>query len=315
MSEDENPYKEFESSQLFTCTTLDITSPVSFDLLISQIKSNIYDNFPSDPILRSFMCLCNCNQTISRDETRLKACIDILLKIVTNLTTDKEEDLAKFKRIRRSKIETKVLSLDGALDFLFAIGFSIDTDTDWLVFAEADSGEELKKRMIYIQDILMSPQIIPIELDHQMKYLSMEETTTAVLTLAEDDLHLSSSDVKQFCGHLERTREIHEMFVSKETKARMMSSNNKSNYKPLFTQLRFKFDQDGMQIVQAIFYSTDQLSDVKSWFMVNIGANHLHCSGFDLKFGPTLLAGVESLSKSLAELQLTPAATLLVIPK
>src|SRR5690606_27553328 len=45
---EKNPYKEFEESQLFTCDSLDIKTPVPFKEMLRQIKSSIYDNFADD---------------------------------------------------------------------------------------------------------------------------------------------------------------------------------------------------------------------------------------------------------------------------
>lgn len=305
-----NPFKEFENQQRFTCLSLDINDPVPFDILISKIKSSIFDNFNDDSILRSIMCLFNCNRLLNQDDSRIKACLDILKKIVTNLTTDDPTELEKFKRVRRSKIEQKVLSLDGALDFLFAIGFSIDSnDNDWLVYSELSSPEELKTKMSYILDLLSSPQVLPIEFDHQLKHMRPDDLKSA----EEDDaLQLTSADVKQYYSHLERTREVQEMFVSKDTKAKLLGC--KTNHKPIFAQLRFKYPTDnGMKISQANFYSTDKLSDIKSWFVANM-IDEFPCNDLDFKIGPELLSN-ESHSKSLFELQLAPAATLFVIAK
>ena len=277
-----------------------------------KVKAKCFDNFGEDAILRTSMILFNCNRSISQDNSRLNSCIDILKKIVVNMQTENPEEFEKFKRIRRSKIDQKVLSLDGALDLLFAIGFTIDdSDKDWLVYVEQD--EDLKTKMQFVHELLLSPQIIPIELDRQLKHITEEAHGSTISEDSSEDIKMTANDFKNFYSNLERTREINEMFVSKETKAKLLS--NMTNYKPIFARLRFKFSlaDNEIETIEAVFYASEKLLDVKTWFLDNFnqlfGEKDIH-----FKLGPDLFTG-DSLSQSLANLKLTPAATLLVIAK
>ncbi|KAJ6224885.1 hypothetical protein RDWZM_003430 [Blomia tropicalis] len=306
-----NPFKLFEDSQRFTCKQLDINTSMRFDELICKIKVNIFDNFPDDAILRSAMILFNCNRTISQDGSRLQTCLDILKKVVTNLQTENVDELEKFKRIRRSKIEQKVLNLEGALDFLFAIGFTIDTDdADWLLYVEQD--EDLRTKMQFIHELLVAPQIISIELDRQVKHITPNDAENPISL--DDDIKMTSSDLKKFYSNLEKNREINEMLISKETKEKLIS--NATNFKPLFTKLRFKFSFDNTEVdvIEAVFYSNEKLFEVKNWFSTNYGQLFTNEKETHFKVGPELM-GNDKMSKSLSELKLSPAATLTVIFK
>lgn len=276
---------------------------------MSKVKVKIFDDYPNDPVLRSLMIIFNCNRTIKQDNSLMNGCLDILKKIVTNLQTEDKSQFEKFSRVRRSKIEQKVLSLTGALDFLFAIGFTSDKeDLDWLVYDVQD--EDVPSKMKFILELLQTPQIFPIELDRQLKHILEERSTSQD---SSDDLKFTSSDLKHLYNNLEKHREINEMFVSKETKARLIS--NTSNYKSLFAKLRFQFRviDNEINTVEAIFYSSEKLFQVKDWFISNFyelfGEKEII-----FKIGPEQFIGA-SLERSLEELKLTPAATLTVICK
>lgn len=306
---------EFDKGQKFVCPSLEIKSALPFDELLKNIKANINENFKEDPVLRSLMCLHNCNRTIDQNDSRVKGCVDILQKILKNMMIDDPEELEKFKRIRKSKIEQKVLSVDGALEFLLAIGFSPDATSEWLIFQDTDN-VNIQESMLYLVDLLENPQIIPIELDRQLKHLEDKETNSTTDDLA--DLNLTSSDVKKIYNNMERTREINEMFVSKETKNNMLAnrSSNNNNQTCLFTRLRFKFGiipGEALQVVEATFAARETLNDVKAWFVDNfMGLLGEDDRAINFRNGTTLLADQQGAS-TLAELKLTPAATLLVL--
>ena len=310
----ENPFKEFEEAQRFTCQTLDINDSIPFKDIIRQIKSSIYDNFTDDPVLRSAMIVFNCNRSIDDGpnnggrNVRLQNCLDILLKIVSNLlNAENNEQLEKFKRVRRSKIEQKVLSLDGTLDFMFAIGFTIDDkDSDWLVYVNDDDEAGRKAKMTYLKDLISNPQIIPIELDRQVKLIDQ-----SIPVDVESDDQMTSANIKEYHSNLERTRQIEEMFISRETKAKLLVTNpNLSNYRSIFTKLRFKFELTGeMQLIEAVFYSQETLADVKKWFLEQYGNV---CDGQSVQFkqGLSLLTNEND---TLDTLKLSPASTLLAV--
>ncbi|OTF72197.1 hypothetical protein BLA29_013246 [Euroglyphus maynei] len=101
------------------------------------------------------------------------------------------------------------------------------------------------------------------------------------------------------------------MFISKETKAKLLISNsNISNYRSIFTKLRFKFELTGeMQLIEAIFYSKETLTDVKKWFLEHYG-NVLVGRSVQFKQGLSLLTDEDD---TLETLKLSPASTLLAI--
>lgn len=293
---------------------MEINNPLPFEDLLKVIKANINENFKEDPVLRSLMIMYNCNRTIDQNNSCVKSCIDILQKILKNLMTEDPEELEKFKRIRKSKIEQKVLSIDGALDFLLAIGFNPDTTSEWLIFQDTEI-PKIHENMLLLIDLLENPQIIPIELDRQLKHLDNTETTSNTENIA--DLKLTSSDVKKIYNNIERTREINEMFVSGETKNNMLANRSSNNQTCLFTRLRFKFNLvsgEALQAIEATFYALETLNDVKTWFVTNFLSllSDKDDRVVNFRNGPTLLSDQQGTS-TLAELKLTPAATLLVL--
>lgn len=253
------------------------------------------------------MLLFNCNRTLNQNITKLEMGIEVLLKIIKNLMTEDENLLEKYKRIRKSKIEDKVLSLIGAQDFLFAIGFTVDKDEpDWLSYE--DDGTDIKTKMNYLIDILSNPQIIPIELDRQVHELDGQEQFKGG-NEEYDNLNLTAKELKHYMDNLEKEREINEMFISKESKIKLIAGNQ-GNFHSIFTQLRFKMNILGeLKIIEAMFYSKETLFDVKLWLKKEYSAIFGE-KDLQLKNGLTLL---QEDSETLQALKLSPASTLIVI--
>lgn len=206
-----------------------------------EIKTNVYDNFSNDSLLLSLMIMFNCNRSVDEDVSseKLQKCVEILNKILSNLLTEDQEQFEKFTRVRRSKIEDKVLNLQGALDFLYAVGFTTDPEQpEWLVF---DRGSmelpEVHEKITFVKDLLADPQVFPVELDREVKLLSENESTSQQGQVGEDDdLKMTQTELKQLYSNMEKTREVNSMFVSKDYKNKLLSS--KIDYKYKFAKLR-----------------------------------------------------------------------------
>lgn len=245
------------------------------------------------------------------DYTKVVDCLTILKKIVKNLQTEDPDEFEKFSKIRISKLQAKVLDLDGSLNFLYAIGFTIEEDDpEFLTYHVQD--EDVKQKMEMIYEILSAPVFYEIQLDHQLKHIT-DEPNTNMHEDSSDDLKHTSSDLKGFYANLEKTRAINEMFVSKETKLKLLS--NSSKFKPNFAKLRFKFTliDNESQTVEAVFFASDTLNQIKTWFLKNyselFGEKQIH-----FKIGPEKFTDDE-MKQSLSELKLAPASTLTVMAK
>lgn len=317
-TQEANPYKELEDAQLFTCPSLDLNEAMTFEQLMSKVKEKIFINLTTDSILLYLTVLKNCNRTSSRPNvSNVESCCETLKAVLTKLKDSiaNEEDFEKYSRLRRSKLEARVLNYTGGLDVLYAIGFTTDEeDPDWLIYDVSDD-VDVGSKLETILELLESTMMYRFELDRQIKKYVMEEkeeggTVATATSLA--DLELTSTDVKQYMNTLEKKREIGELFASKATKERLLSNAPAS--KCAFTRLRFRFTAQGqgLQIVEAYFYSNETLSQVKDWFAGKFSGQITGEKEITFKMGPVQY-GDESLEQSLEELKLVPAATLTVI--
>ena len=257
------------------------------------------------------MILFNCNRNNVGENSTLNPCLEILKKITGNLqNASSEEEFKKFSRIRKSKIEKNVLSLDGALDFLFAIGFTLDkNDNDWIFYD--DNIEESSSKMSRIIELLNQPQIFDIFLDRQVK--SITDTATASCD-DDDDVRITGSDVKRLQQGMEKQREINEMMVSKATKDKLISGVGLQEYRPIFTVLKFKMPiADECEVIQAHFRSSEKFSIVRQWFNENFAEFFIDKTLSFKIAGETLNENVDG--KNLEELKLIPAATLFILAK
>lgn len=312
--EERNPFKEFEDSQRFFCPQVGLEKEsVSFKDLQCKIKTYIFTEI-DDLTLRFAMVIFNSNYEIKEgrlDKARVDDCVNILKKIVKNLQTDDPDDFEKFSRIRISRIQAKVLDLEGGQNFLFAIGFTVDKDDpEFLIYDLQDEDVRAKMEMIY--EILSAPNAFyKIKLDHQLKHITDEASNEH--EGSSDDLRHTSADLRNFYSNLEKTREINEMLVSKETKLKLLSTSSK--FKPNFGRLRFKFTliDNESQTIEAVFFAAKTLNSVKKWFWKNFselfGEKQIH-----FQLGPEKFTD-EAMQQSLLELKLAPAATLIVMAK
>lgn len=310
--EERNPYTEFEDSMRYFCPQVGVeANSVTFKELECKIKTHIFNN-QEDLTLRFAMVIFNCNFEIKSgklDYTKVVDCLTILKKIVKNLQTEDPDEFEKFGKIRISKLQAKVLDLDGSLNFLYAIGFTVDEeDKEFLIYDVQD--EDVKQKMEMIFEVLSAPVFYDIQLDHQLKQIIDEANTHED---SSEDLKHTSSDLKNLYASLEKTREINEMFASKETKLKLLS--NSSKFKPNFAKLRFKFTliDNESQTVEAVFFASDTLIQIKTWFLANygdlFGDKQIH-----FKIGPEKFTD-EEIKQSLSELKLAPASTLIVMAK
>lgn len=290
---------EVEAKQRFSCPTIAIYEWLTIDSLRERIEDYIEKNFADDLILMSILKIINCNISLSDDYLqKVRDCINTLDKVVSNLGNSSPEEREKFRRIRKSKIEKRVLDLKGGLEFLLSIGFECESD-EWLVFNADET--DLSEQMNYYRDVLRSAKPFPIVLDRQCA--PVEPCQTQNDDLSTDFFKLSTDEVVREYQSLTEKRETEETL---RTKAMRQQKHRKVNYK--FSRLRFKFG-DGSQF-EATFKTSETLTDIKNWLLERFES----LNQFDLKCARDVFTD-QHMNQSLTDLDLMPTATLLVIPR
>ena len=296
----EKRYEEFDSKQRFNCPDIGLNDWLPINELVKQIDDFIQNNFTEDLTLMSVLTITNCNYSLNDDyKQKVDDCIKTLDKVVSNLMNSSAEEWEKFSRIRKSKIEKRVLQLRGGLEFLLSIGFELDSNEEWLEFKGEPS--ECREQMAYFQDVLNNAKQFPIYLDRQVVVIDANVTQTEDLN--NEFFKLSTDEVKRQMETLTQKRELEETL---RTKAMRDQKLKKFNSK--FSRLRFKFP-DGHQI-EATFNTNETLTDVKNWLLERSDP----LKQFDLKCVRDVFTD-QHMSQTLNQLNLVPTAALLIISK
>ena len=297
----EKRYEEFEAKQRFFCPTIGVQQSYPINELMEQINDFIQTNFADDLTLMSVQTIINCNYSPNDDnKQKIDDCIKTLDKIVTNLRDSSSEELEKYRKIRKSKIEKRVLQLRGGLQFLISIGFELDSDEEWLVFTAEPSN--IREEMNYFKDVLNNAQQFPILLDRQCVVLEPNQTQ-GTEDLNNDFFKLSTDELKREIQSFTQKREIEETL---RTKAMREQKPKTLNLK--YSRIRFKFP-DGLQI-EATFRTSETLNEVKSWLLERSES----LKEFDFKCVREVFSD-QHMDKTLQDLNLVPTATLLIINK
>ncbi|XP_054161590.1 UBX domain-containing protein 6-like [Oppia nitens] len=295
-----NKYKDIDSKQRFTCPTIELNESLELDQLIERMCDYIQMNFTEDLTLMSALMIVNCNHNIGDNaQQRVSECIKVLDKVVTNLMTSSVEEREKFSKIRKSKIQNKVLDLKGGLEFLSSIGFQSDSSDDWLVF-QFDEITDICEQMIYYKDVLNNVEQFPLIIDRQVVHLNTEQSFRET-DLSQDFFKLSADEVKREMQSLTDKRETEETL---RTKAMKEHKQRKIDSK--YTRLRFNCP-NGVKI-EATFGSNEILCDVKNWLLAYLES----IDKFNLKCGTDVFTD-EHLNKTLKDLNLVPTAMLFII--
>ncbi|CAG2101022.1 unnamed protein product [Medioppia subpectinata] len=294
-------YKDFDANQRFSCPTIELNESLIMEELLEQILDFIQTNFADDLTLMSVLTLINCNSSPNEEsEHRVEECIKTLDKVVSNLENSSPDERQKFSKIRKSKIEKKVLELKGGLEFLVSIGFEVDSTDEWLVFS--DETPDIRDQMSYYRDVLNSAQKFPLILDRQTVRLESNQKTQNQ-DLSQDFFRLSTDEVVREMQTLTDKRETEETL---RTKA--MRETKKRNINSKFSRLRFRF-ANGVQI-EATFGSNETLVDVKNWLLERMESD----KEFNLKCVHEVFTQQHS-NQTLKALNLVPTAALLIVSK
>lgn len=155
-----------------------------------KIKEFLYQQLESERGLTACLIIQNCNVKEKADD-----CIATLIKYLENIIKNPDEE--KFCKIRMSNkiFSDKVRYVDGALDVLYAAGFSeVQMDDEpFLLWTKEQTEEGLDLAMIV--ESLKNSEPIHLELDRNIKVLLPSQARRVVLP--DDFYRISPEEIKR----------------------------------------------------------------------------------------------------------------------
>lgn len=283
--------------------------------LMEILAQRIEASFEGDPLIVAALLIRNCNDTSTSEQVNaLETCLKTLDTLITNLgAVDKpREDREKYRRVRKVKIENKILNIRGGRMYLEAVGFKLDADGEWFVFQQDAnlSDEELVQQVAYWKDVLHDVQKIPLELDRQPRVISEDSRPVSGAPdeqLSDDFFQLSLAEVRREYENLLKQKEAQETL---RTKA-MREADRKKIFSP-YTRLRFKLPPN--VLIEATFHSNETVMQARQWISEHPYLVKNIIKEFDMVHGIEVLGDNHS-SKTLEELNLVPSASILVRPR
>ncbi|RWS22131.1 UBX domain-containing protein 6-like protein, partial [Leptotrombidium deliense] len=110
----------------YVCPILGINEGYPLTELKEMIEEGIRASYEDDTLLMSALLIKNCN-----DDNATQICVRTLELVLDNLRTDDEMQLEKFKKLKKAKIQSKILDVKGGREFLNAVGFIVDDSDEW----------------------------------------------------------------------------------------------------------------------------------------------------------------------------------------
>ncbi|KAH8371600.1 hypothetical protein KR093_008144 [Drosophila rubida] len=156
----------------------------------AKIKEFLYQQLESERGLTACLIIQNCNVKEKADD-----CIATLIKYLENIIKNPDEE--KFCKIRMSNkiFSEKVRYVDGALDVLYAAGFSeVQIDEEpFLLWTNEQTEEGLDLAMLV--EALKNSEPIQLELDRNIKVLLPSQARRVVLP--DDFYRISPEEIKR----------------------------------------------------------------------------------------------------------------------
>eukprot|EP00041_Stephanoeca_diplocostata_P003450 m.34769 g.34769 ORF g.34769 m.34769 type:complete len:489 (-) comp14324_c0_seq5:363-1829(-) len=199
--------------------------------------------------------------TSCQDETQRDVCINTMLKYITNIAKNPQEE--KYRRIRLSNdaFQNRVASVDGALDFLRAAGFC-DEESDgqsFLVMAE-DAAVALALSVEDIQAALVGGKTVKGLFDHNVCIVPPSTAADSMVGVVLPDSFFvqSKEDIRKQAALLSDA--VNEQ-LSLRTQAMRNEKKLAARKAYRYALVRVRFPSEG-PLLQAVFRVSDTVETV-----------------------------------------------------
>ncbi|KAH8321034.1 hypothetical protein KR067_013418 [Drosophila pandora] len=215
-----------------------------------RIKEFLYQQLETDRGLTGCLIIHNCNPKEKADE-----CIATLIRYLENLINNPTEE--KFCKIRMTNkiFSEKVRYVEGALDVLQAAGFNeVEMDGEpFLIWTRERTEQDLD--LPTLVDALKNSEIIPLELDRNIKVLLPSQARR--VALPDDFYRMTPADIKKEQQLRTEAMEKSQMLMTKAMREREEQRNLRM-YR--YALVRVKFP-NGL-FIQGTFNVYEKISDV-----------------------------------------------------
>ncbi|XP_017040937.1 UBX domain-containing protein 6 [Drosophila ficusphila] len=262
----------------------------------ARIKEFLYQQLEGDRGLTACLIIHNCNVKEKADE-----CIATLIRYLENLIKNPEEE--KFCKIRMSNkiFSEKVRYVEGALDVLHAAGFSevkID-DEQFLLWTREQTEQDLD--LPTLVDALKNSEIIPLELDRNIKVLLPSQARRVVLP--DEFYRLAPEEIK-------KEQQLRSEAIAQSQMLRTKAMREREEQRNLrmyrYALVRVKFP-NGL-FIQGTFNVYEKIADVFEFVQSCLADESLD---FTLVATSEGKLGEEDLEKTLFDCKLIPNSLLL----
>lgn len=235
------------------------------------------------------------------NEEVASACLSILELILNNLCTDDPEKWEKFRRIRKAKIENKILNAVGGPEFLAATGFVLEPDGEW--YAYTDTMDSAPEKVDYYLDILKSSDYCKIQVNRNSRAINLSKINIPNEQLDDAFFELAPEELSREQRARRLAIERQQTFMTNALRSKYDPKPETKVYK--FTRLRYK-TMDG-RMIEGTFSAEESIHDLlehltQEYALTNLDKCDLICG--------TEAIPPENWDKSFSELGLCPTATL-----
>ncbi|XP_071941437.1 UBX domain-containing protein 6-like [Antedon mediterranea] len=285
------------SGVFFTCALS--TERVTKSQLDEHIRECILMHLAVDPIKASAFMV----KTINKDKEKVQVCVNTIEKYINNVCAHPNEEKYSKIRLGNKAFQERVGSIEGAEEFLQAIGFERslikqDEQEEYYLVLNEDKKQHRDQLKAYF-DVLANTQPLKPTLDRDIKVFHPNNSVLR-FNLPSDFYNVTSQEVER--EQQLRAEEV-EMNSMLRTKAMREADLKKQLRRYRYVLIRIRFP-DGI-ILQGTFYARDKLSSLTEFVR--------ECLVNDWQPFYLVTQTRQKLTEEtsmLAELQLAPAAML-----
>jgi hypothetical protein len=245
-----------DQCQKYLCPDLDIVEGLSKQDLWQKMQQNLSYSIEEESVLAS-MLIKNCNS-----DSIACQCISTLEIILNNLKTSDADKLEKFKRVKKAKIEQKILNCVGGQMFLEACGFTLNDTQEWyelqgVVGSLAEHADACLATLAFAEKA-------NVILDRQFEIQTRGSPQAA--QHEADFFNVKSEDLQERQRELRVQREIQETLMTKTEKDKL-------------TRVRIDTQHTKLMLVyqnatySAMFKVTETVSDLITFLMQEFNLN------------------------------------------
>ena len=268
-----------------------------------RITTFLYSQLPDEPIMTSALII----YTLNKDLEKVNVCIETLCKYIDNVIKNPEEPKFTKIRIQNKVFQERVYSLEGAQEFLQAVGFGLTEmegadGTPERFFVLPSEHAQNTERLTMAKDVLQAAEPIRPELDRNRKVyfaggnMAPMEVPPEFYAISRDELRREQQAMNEAVERLGmlRTKEMREREQQRELR------------KYRYCLLRVVMPDS--LLVQGTFRASEKMQSVFDFVRSCLELDWLP---FRLgRKGGERLDEDTCATKSLAELQLAPASIL-----